>query len=295
MNSIKNKKNKSINKPFSPLLSVIVSCKGVEKTLSCHLKALKNQNLRSELWQTVFIFKRELESDKNKLAISLIKQFFPVSLILFLEENKPLYEKRNLAFRHLTSPYLYFIDEDVILEESTHLSYLVNRHQESPELAVLGGAYLDHPESSFWGSCYNWLVRLWVLAHKTERFQDLVPAGNLSIKDHKTFLPRFYSPHGFGAEEIYFLRDLHKKGACSYADFTLSAPHLARHSFKDFIWRAWSHGRSLSKQKSGSKRLFFKEPARFSIKIMSLFYLLMVRFSWFWSQLKPLFLKRLDF
>ena len=284
MNSIKNKKSKSINKFSQPLLSVLVSCKGLERTLSCQLKALKSQNLNPELWKPVFLFKRDLAEEKNKPAISLIKRFFPFSLILFLEENQPLYEKRNMAFKYLNSLYLYFIDEDVILEDTSHLSRLITRHQESPDLAVLGGSYLNHPESTFWGSCYNWLVRLWVLAHRTENFQDLVPAGNLSIKNHKKFHTRFYSPHGFGAEELYFLRDLHKKGAQSYADNTLSAPHLARHSFKDFISRAWFHGKSLSQQRIGSKSLFFKEPAGFSIKIMGLFYLLLVRFSSIWSQ-----------
>ncbi|MCZ0931625.1 MAG: glycosyltransferase family A protein [Oligoflexia bacterium] len=284
MSSIKNNQNKSIDKPASPLLSVVVSCKGAEKILSQQLKFLNKQNLTKELWQAVFIFREDFAL---RPVISLIKQYFPLSQIFCLKANRPLYEMRNLAFDRLDSPYLYFIDEDVILESAHHLSRLIEIHQKRPDQAVLGGSYLNHPDSTFWGDCYNWLVRLWVRAYKTKNHQDLAPAGNLSIKGYKAFKARFYSPHGFGAEELYFFKVLHKEGLLSYADKALDAPHLAQHTFKDFIQRAWIHGKSLPKQKKlASKALFFEEPAGFLIKIAGLFYLLLVRFSLIWSQLK---------
>ena len=284
MSNLKNSQNKSIDKSAPPLLSVVVSCKGVENILSQQLKFLNKQNLDKRLWQAVFVFR---ENFAFQPAISLIKQYFPLSQIFFLKANRPLYEMRNLAFERLHSPYLYFIDEDVILEEAHHLSRLIEIHQKRPNQAVLGGSYLNHPGSTFWGDCYNWLVRLWVKAYKTKNYQDLAPAGNLSVKGYKNFKARFYSPHGFGAEELYFFKDLQKEGLQSCVDKALDAPHLAQHTFKDFIQRAWIHGKSLPQQKRlGSKALFFKEPAGFLIKIAGLFYLLLARFSLLWSQLK---------
>ena len=283
MDSLEIKQNSLIDKLAPPLLTLVVSCKGVEKILSQQLKFLNRQNLNQKLWQTAFLFR---EDAVFQPAISLIKQYFPSSQVLFLKEKQPLYEMRNLAFERLDSPYLYFIDEDVILEDAHHLSRLIELHRKHPKLAVLGGSYLNHPESTFWGSCYNWLVNLWVKAHKTENYQDLAPAGNLSVKKRKISKARFYSPHGFGAEEIYFFRILHKEGLQSYADEALNAPHLSQHSFKDFIQRAWLHGKNLPQKSSAVKSLFFKEPAGFLIKISGLFYLLLVRFSLFWRQLK---------
>ena len=287
-----NKQDKLINKQPAPPLSVVVSCKGLDKILPLHLTALKKQDLNHNLWQAVFIFQTDTSENASssslKTVISLIKQYFPLSQILFLKKEQSLYEMRNLAFDRLDSSYLYFIDEDVILEDSHHLSRLMEHHQKYSELTVLGGAYLSDPRSTFWGDCYNWLVRLWVKAHRTANYQDMAPAGNLSVKNHKKFQARFYSPSGFGAEEIYFLRDLHKEGLMSYADSALDAPHLAQHSFKNFVQRAWIHGRNRPQKKLGAKILFFKEPAGFLVKITGLFYLLLVRFSSIWRQLEIL-------
>ena len=272
-----------IDKSSSPLLSVVVSCKAVKKILSQHLYFLHRQNLSQELWQVVFIFR---EAGLSQSVHPLIKKHFPLSQVFCLKEGQAIYQMRNFAFDLINSPYLYFIDEDVILEDSTFLSRLIETHKRHPEFSVLGGAYLDHPESSFWGNCYNWLVRLWVKARKTNQGQDVMPAGNLSVKAHETFKARFYSPHGFGAEELYFFKTLHQEGLKSYVDEALNVSHLAQHTFKDFIQRAWNHGKSEPKQKSADKRLFFKEPAGFLIKIMALFYLLLVRFSSIWNQFK---------
>ena len=292
MDKLKIKKYQLIDRPAPPLLSVIVSCKAVKKILSQHLHFLHRQDLSQELWEAVFIFR---ECSDFQVAVSLIKEYFPSSQIFFLKAEQPLYEMRNLAFDRLDSPYLYFIDEDVILEKADHLSRLLKLHKKYPDLTVLGGAYLDHSDSTFFGCCYNWLVRLWVKAHRTKNFQDLMPAGNLSVKGCKTFKARFYSPQGFGAEEIYFLRALHQEGGQSYLDESLNSPHLARHTFKDFVQRAWIHGKTRPQQKLSDKSLFFKEPAGFLMKITALFYLLLVRLALIWRRCRFLFQKWLAF
>ena len=292
MDKLKIKQAQLIDSPAPSLLSVVVSCKAVKEILSQHLHFLQRQDLSQELWQAVFIFR---EDSGFQPALSLIKKYFSSPQFLFLKVNQPLYEMRNLAFDHLDSPYLYFIDEDVILEKADHLSRLLKLHKKHSDVSVLGGAYLNHPASTFWGNCYNWLVRLWLKAHKTDNNQDVVPAGNLSVKGYKNFKARFYSPQGFGAEELYFFKSLHQEGRFSYLDTSLDSPHLARHSFKDFVQRAWLHGKSAPQQKMGDKRLFFKESGGFLTKITALFYLLLVRFSLIWRRFRLLFQKWLDF
>jgi len=258
------------------LLSVVVSCKGKKSVLKENLKALSFQNLDRKLWNPIFILG---EKQKHSNCVFLIHQYFSSAQILFLSKYQPVYEMKNLVFHEDTPPYIYFIDEDVILEAPGHLSRLLELHRKYSEATVLGGSYLDHPKCAFWGRSYNWVARLW-----TKNQTCFVPAGNLSIKTGRDFKARFYSPNpfGFGGEEIYFLQSLQSEGHRSYWRRELDAKHLALHSLKDFIKRAWFHGASLAFEKASKRTsyfLFFKEPAPVFIKLAALCYLLLVRLS----------------
>ena len=264
------------------LLSVVVSCKGLSVILKKNLVALSRQDLDRSVWEPCFLFKEE---QKHSDCIGMIKDHFPSHRILFLPKDQPIYEMRNLVFQNTAYPYIYFIDEDVILEDSGHLSQLLALHKEYSKMTVIGGSYLDHPDSTFWGGSYNWVARIWT------KQTGYSPAGNLSIKAKTVFKARFYSPNpfGFGGEEIHFLKSLHKEGHQSLWDKKLDAQHLALHSFRDFIKRAWIHGASLAFEKNTRKLsylLFFKERASIVIKIAALFYLLLVRFSSFFYKMK---------
>lgn len=277
--SIKETKNQK-----SFFLSVAVSCKGWEPALKNNLRSLSRQDLDKKLWEPVFLFKEE---QQNSSCVSLIQDYFPSPCFLFLPKGKALYEMRNLALRNLDSPYIYFIDEDIILENSDHLSRLVEIHKKNLEWTVVGAGYLDHPGCSFWGRSYNWISRLWMKSHR-----GFIPAGNLSVKTKKAFQARFYSPNpfGFGGEEVYFLKSLESEGHKVLRKKELSVQHLALHNFKAFVQRAWIQGSSLSFDKNRNKlnsSLFFKEKAPFLIKLVSLFYLLLVRFSSFFYKVSP--------
>ena len=259
-------------------MSLVVSCKGLETVLKKNLQALSKQKLNQNLWEPLFLFQ---ERFKQSACLSLIKDQFPSSKVLFLPRDKALYEMRNLVFEINSCPYIYFIDEDVILEDVDHLTRLIKLHKENSEFTVIGGSYLDHSECTFFGRSYNFMTRLWLRRNK-----DFVPAGNLSIKTHRHFQARFFSPNsfGFGGEEVSFLQFLHSEGHKSIWKKELDTKHLALHDFKSFIYRAWIHGASLSFQKkksSSSPWVFLKEPAPFFVKIASFFYLLLVVCSWF--------------
>ena len=178
MNRLKNENQMSINKN-QVVLAVVVSCKAYMGILKKNLIALKGQKLDPQLWIPIFLLK---ENQKDSDCVSLIKDYFPSSQILFLPEHQAIYKMRNFGLQNINYPYIYFIDEDVILENSQHLSYLIELHKKFPEFTVIGGAYLNHSDCTFWGRAYNWIVYLWVKKQKT-----FVPAGNLSIKTKKNF------------------------------------------------------------------------------------------------------------
>ena len=293
-------------------LSLAVFCKGVSSILEIQLQALKKQSLSKDLWEPVFLFRANLENHPqsgSKAGVSLntsvskeaflkhkkqIQKFFPQAKILILKLNHTVYELRNLVFKEIKSPLIYFLDEDVILDKNNHLETVLNLHDLNPSLTAIGGAYLDHPESSFFGKIYNWIVRIWMKKHQSSARQDLLPAGNFSIKNHPGLKVRFYSPNpsGFGAEELFFFKSLHKEGFLSSWMTQLDAKHLAQHRFKDFIQRAWLQGQSLPAKDWFSKRnsqVFLQEPAPLAHKGMALLYLLLARLSavqrrFFWKE-----------
>ena len=279
------KENKEHSGKKSVLLSVVVSCKGQVEILEKNLSALSRQDLNRKFWNILFFLKEE---QKHSPCVSLIKKYFPSQNILFLPKDQPLYKMRNLAFKNGTHPYIYFIDEDVILGNSGHLSRLLELYKEHPGVTVIGGGYFDHPDCSFWGRSYNWIVRLWMKSHS-----GFAPAGNLAVRTTTTFKARFHSanPFGFGGEEIHFLKALKTQGHLFLLANELSARHLADHGFRDFIQRAWIHGAGLffeAQTKRPAYLLFFKEKAPVLIKMVGLFYLLVVRFSWFFYKIKAL-------
>ncbi|MBC6415363.1 MAG: glycosyltransferase [Bdellovibrionales bacterium] len=266
--------------------------------LKLHLQALKKQNLVPDLWEVIFVFKAEQNSKFFLDSQSLIKRFFPKAQILSLSLNTPIYQMRNLGFSCASSPLLYFLDEDVILERVEHLQNVMTLHEKHPSIHVIGGSYLSHPESSFFGHCYNWLVRIWMKKYQMSRNQDFVPAGNLSVKLDKKFSALFFSPNssGFGSEEIFFLKKLHEEGFSSLWIKDIDAFHLAKHSFLDFIKRAWLQGKNLSLKKWFSYKnfkIFFSQKGSFLLKTSALFYLLFVRLSALNSKLKNIFLQKL--
>ena len=267
------------------LLFIVVSCKGSASVLKKNLKALRLQDLDRKIWNPIFILG---EKQKHSGCVSLIRKYFPLAQILFLSKYQPIYEMKNLVFQEDTPPYIYFIDEDVLLENPGHLSRLLELHRKYSEMTVLGGSYLDHPECTFLGRSYNWIARLW-----TKNQTHFIPAGNLSIKTGRDFKARFYSPNpfGFGGEEVYFLQSLQSEGHKSRWSRELDVKHLALHSLKDFIKRAWFHGASLAFEKPSKRTsyfLFFKEEAPFFIKATALFYLLLVRLSSFFYKIRTI-------
>ncbi len=270
------------NSPKNILLSVVVSCSNQSEIFKKNLQALARQSLNPSIWQALFIFQEEL---KHSPSISLIKNRFPNAEILFLPSKSPIYEMRNLGLKRAHSPVIYFIDEDVILKDEEALSRVLKSHKKRPQAIAIGAGYLDHSESSFWACSYNYVVRVWMKA-----WPEFMPAGNLSVKTDKAFKALFKSPHplGFGGEEIHFLKSLMAEGHKSLQDDSLSAYHLARHSFFKFISRAWLHGASLAFEGKPrfAPRLFIKCQGKALIKIFAVFYLLLVRGSFFLNKLK---------
>lgn len=256
-------------------LTVCISCRGKADLLEQNLKALGRQTLNKNIWDIALFFRGASPTFLNKLLNEL-----GLSAKIFTQpQDHPIHELRNQAFQKISSPLLFFIDEDVILNNKDHLQTLIRLHEQRPEWTVLGGGYVSSVECSFWGRTYNWISRIWM-----RKNPEFMPAGNLSVKTQQLKPScRFKSPlkKGFGGEELYFFKQIKISGLRSARKKELDALHLARHTFGEFLSRAILHGQSRAFQKPGgsfyqSLLYFFKQPEAFSIKIAGGFYMLLV-------------------
>ncbi|MCY4512468.1 MAG: glycosyltransferase [Bdellovibrionales bacterium] len=266
----------SKNKPPALFLTVCISCREKADLLEQNLKALSRQTLSKNLWNIALLFRETSPTFLNKLLNDL-----ELSAQIFIQpKNQPIHELRNQAFQKINSPLLFFIDEDVILNNTDHLRTLVHLHEQHPKWTVLGGGYVSSTECSFWGRTYNWISRIWMGENP-----GFMPAGNLSVKTQQLKPScRFKSPlkKGFGGEEIYFFNQIKSLDLYSVQKTELDALHLARHSFREFLSRAVLHGQSRAFQKSRrsfykSLLYFIKQPESFSVKTAGGLYMLFVR------------------
>ena len=270
-----------------PCLTVCVACKGIAPLLKANLSALDGQTLDKKQWEIVLLISEERQAEIVDKALKLFS--LRAKLLTDFHKNS-LQNLRNQALNSIKTPLIFFIDEDVTLENPDHLKTLVYLHKQHEEETVLGGGYLSLKGCSFWGLAYNWVVRLWMVENP-----GFVPAGNLSVKTaHLNRACHFKSPlsHGFGGEEVYFLNQIQATSGKSLWKKELDASHQARHTLKDFLKRAIVHGQSQAFQQiSGtsfykSVRLFIKQKGSLKVKIPALFYLFLVRLISFAYRLK---------
>ena len=261
----------------NPCLTVCISCKGISPVLNENLKALEKQELDKKKWKVILL----VNSKEQLLSVEQeIKSLsFFIEVLSNFHQNS-LQELRNRMLDQSSTPLVLFIDEDVILQNKNHLENLIHFHTLHSDVSVLGGGYLSGKGCSFWGQTYNWISVLWMLENP-----GFSPAGNLSVKT-KSLNPecRFESPlpKGFGGEEIYFFKKMQQLGERYLSKKELDTFHRAQHTFKNFLKRAFVHGKSQAffpptNNFYHSIIRFIKQPGSFSIKTTALFYLLFVR------------------
>ena len=142
---------------MNPDLAVCVSCKGLRPELC--FQALARQTLPR--WEAILLIP-EKEKSLQKILRAFHRSFPPPSskdrrackpgksqtelsavTVLTGTGKNSLQNLRNQAFECARAPILLFIDEDVILENPDHFQNLLSLHEENPDIAVIGGAYLN--------------------------------------------------------------------------------------------------------------------------------------------------------
>ena len=80
-----------------------------------------------------------MKKGKWELWIRLLKLFSLRAKLLTDFHKNSLQELRNQALNSIKTPLIFFIDEDVILENPEHLKILVYLHKRHEKETVLGG------------------------------------------------------------------------------------------------------------------------------------------------------------
>ena len=152
----------------SPRLCVFVSIKGDEACLGPSLQALRRQTLPPHLWEWAALCRnlaqekalqnalRAIEKEGEKEAKGL-PPFAPCRIF----RNPRLDELKNQALFAALAPYVFFMDEDLILSPN-HLQNLLDQWLRSPHLSALGGGYISEKSLKLSGQAYNFICNLWL-------------------------------------------------------------------------------------------------------------------------------------
>jgi hypothetical protein len=156
---------------------------------------------------------------------------------------------RNLGARVATSPWLYFLDEDVRLPSVTSLHAAFARARSG--VVAVAGPYGSRGLRRGWGLAYNALANAWA---REGRFL----AGHVLLRREWA---HFDESLEHGGEEDRLLGSLPPACRVSW-DEAFVAEHERSMTFREFALKAWQHGRARPRPGRESRgqalRAFFK-------------------------------------
>lgn len=118
------------------LLSVIIPTYNRKKYLIESLDALARQSLPGDQYEVIVVDDGSIEE------ISEIKEMqFPYTLQYLRQENQGDAAARNFGARHSQTSLLVFLDDDMLVEDD-YLATMIEAHERSEKLVVMGTTHL---------------------------------------------------------------------------------------------------------------------------------------------------------
>lgn len=233
---------------MAPKVSIIVPCRRGNRSVSSFLPLIHSCLIQSE----------------KKFEFIFVSDGFDPDLQLFFHQN--LFQDRRFFLlmgsgmgangaRHFgataaSGEFLYFLDDDCELTDANHLARLLELNQLLEVDSIIGGAYLDKPDSAG-GYGYNQFVDAWLKcgSFETRRFLGLVfevenlVGGNFFLSRQLYFRRPLNTSIPIFGDETEFFRGHRCRGTKLFLSESISVFHSEKFHWKKFFRRAWQSGK----------------------------------------------------
>ena len=198
---------------------------------------------------------------------------------------------RNMGIRLAGGDILYFLDDDCLLPNKSHLRNLVLEHERNPQAMGIGGGYkplgdLDGMEKFYQESSEKWIRD----SASSKEFADQLLGGNSSYKREAFDKGFCFDPLiSFGGSEESFNRSLREQGWALLYRENLWLFHALRLGWPAFIKKSFKQGLGLFKNRSQTKENLWSLKKDWAFLtgsekgIYSLAYAVFFKLGYFWA------------
>lgn len=137
-------------------LSLVIPTHKRHEGLFALLASIKRQKQDKAVMEVIVVSNLEDQVLQKKLALSHPEvKFFHTGVI-------GVNYARNLGLKNAKASKVYFLDDDVLLENPGHLETLLNLSQENSEAVAIGGSYKLNPKASIVDHVYHGICTSWI-------------------------------------------------------------------------------------------------------------------------------------
>lgn len=150
---------------------------------------------------------------------------------------------RNYGAQKAAGDFLYFLDDDCVLENADHLSRIIELMKKNSNIDAIGGGYVSSCESGWIADGYNATCNQWVLITqcRVEQEKNIITVsrllgGNFCIRKTIFLKSMFNEKYTSGADESEFFSRRNDLKLTFSSDFNVI--HFCDESVKTLISRA---------------------------------------------------------
>ncbi len=192
-------------------------------------------------------------------------------------------QQRNAALTRATGEVIWFMDNDVVIEDRTYLQRMV-AHYADPETASVGGPSLTLPTDSLFQRAVGEVLGSYFATQSVRaRYRPIGTLRRTSERElilcSQTFRRAFVDPHGFdarlhsGNEENELMNRLDRSGRTLLYDPSLRVYRSQRRTFREFVIQMAKYGKSRVEHfliRPAAVELLFLVPLAFAIYLVLL-------------------------
>ena len=217
---------------MNPLLTLVIPTVG-RKSVYSLLSSIENQT---------FFLKTKVLVVCNPANSILEKYLKSKPNFSYMISRQGANFARNVGWQAAQTPWVYFLDDDVILPDSRHLERSIQFLKEKSESAVIGGPYHFGGRKKL-AQLYHQLQNRWYSSGYLGSSQWVhLLGGNLLVRREAMSSPLFCESLLFGGTETELFFRMAQKGLSLQKAENLFVVHDVKMSLLDFMFKNFQQG-----------------------------------------------------